>query len=213
MFNFQRTVLAVAVATALGVTAVVASAAPYQGGFDPIRFSGQYIINVDPTCLDTDGWHANAGICSATLLNTFAEVTALPTDTPNFNGHLFFAPPSISVSSELFGIFVSEGRIDSFDTALLPFVSSTPTTSDEWWIQFVSGQMPCTICITAFDTSLRGVYLYANSMTAPVAMAQYSGLAIDLGAIPEPGTLGLMLGALGAGWLARRRREGDLPPD
>jgi hypothetical protein len=198
----------------LGVAANPASAAPYRGSFDPVDFSGEYTINVSPNCLLTDGWHANAGICSATLLSTFSNVTALPSDTPNFNGHLDFAPPPISSPSELFGIFVYGGRIDSFDTALLPSVGSSPPTTDSWWLQFVSGQMPCTVCITAFDTSLRGVYLYADSMTSPVAMAQYTGPAIDL-AIPEPGTLGLMLGAFGSGWLARRRRrrERDPPPD
>jgi hypothetical protein len=214
MLNFRRNLLAAAVATALGINADMAGAAPYRGEFDPVHFSGQYVINVSPTCLLTDGWHANAGICSATLLSTFADVTALPTDTPNFNGHLVFAPPPISSSAELFGIFVYGGKIDSFDTALLPFVSSSPSTTDNWWLEFVSGQMPCTICIQQFDTSLRGVYLFANSMADPVAMAQYTGPAIDL-AVPEPGTLGLMLGAFGGGWLARRRRrrERDPPPD
>src|SRR5215470_17377741 len=161
MLNLRRNVLAAAVATALGISADMGSAAPYRGSFDPVDFSGQYVINVSPTCLLTDGWHANAGICSATLLSTFADVTALPTDTPNFNGHLVFAPPAISAPAALFGIFVSGGKIDSFDTALLPFVSSSPSTDDDWWLQFVSGQMPCTICIQQFDTSLKGVYLFA----------------------------------------------------
>ena len=49
--NFRRTLVGAAVATALGVLADPATAAPYRGAFDPVDFAGEYIINVNPTCL------------------------------------------------------------------------------------------------------------------------------------------------------------------
>ena len=53
---------------------------------------------------------------------------------------------------------------------------------------------------------LEGVYLFVNNPGSPIATAQYLGPAQDIG-VPEPGTLSLLLGALGGGWLARRRRK------
>jgi len=62
----------------------------------------------------------------------------------------------------------------------------------------------------AIDPNQNGVYLYADTTGSPIARADYLGPAVDL-AIPEPGTLSLLLGALGGGWLARRRRKDKVP--
>ncbi|MET0682890.1 MAG: PEP-CTERM sorting domain-containing protein [Casimicrobiaceae bacterium] len=215
--NFRRTVVGAAVATALGVLAEPATAAPYQGVFDPVDFSGQYIINVNPTCLLTSGWHANAGICAATLLSAYADVVSSAPEGPNYTGRLTFAPPAISSSLQLFGIYVYGGQIDSFDTAPLPQQGESPSTPDNWFLKFTSGQAPCSYppCIgpdgaLPFDPTLKGVYLSANFLGI-IASAQYIGRAVDIGGIPEPGTLSLLLGAIGGGWLARRRRKEKVP--
>ena len=104
--NFRRTLVCAAVATALGVLAEPATAAPYHGAFDPPDFSGEYIINVNPTCLLTSGWHANAGICAATLLSAFSDVVSSAPEGPNYTGRLTYAPPAISSSLQLFGLYV-----------------------------------------------------------------------------------------------------------
>src|SRR4029450_9465197 len=101
-------------------------------------------------------------------------------------------------SAQLFGIYVYGGQIDSFDTALLPQTGEAPGTPDNWFLQFVSGQMPCTYCEflidgpPVFDTSQKGVYLSVNNLGV-IASAQYIGRAVDIGGapggIPEPGTL------------------------
>jgi hypothetical protein len=213
--NFRRTLVGAAVATALGVLGDPATAAPYLGVFDPVDFSGQYIINVSPTCLLTSGWHANAGICSATLLSAFSDIVSSAPEGPNYTGRLTYAPPAISSSLQLFGIYVYGGQIDSFDTAPLPQVGESPSTPDNWFLKFTSGQMPSNpLLITTdgapvFDPTQRGVYLSANNLGI-IAMAQYLGPAVDIG-VPEPGTVSLLLGALGGGWLARRRRKEKVP--
>src|SRR6185295_13341204 len=96
--NFRRTLVCAAVATTLGVLTEPATAAPYRGVFDPVDFSGEYIINVSPTCLLTNGWHANAGICAATLLSAYSDITSSLPEGPSYNGRLYYAPPAISSS-------------------------------------------------------------------------------------------------------------------
>jgi hypothetical protein len=226
--NFRRTLVGAAVAAALGVLATPASAAPFRGTFDPTNFSGEYTINVSAGCLaQANGWYANAGICSATLLDAQADVTSSDV-TPNFNGHLRFAPPVITSPSTLFGLYVYGGAIDSFDTTLIHHnVATSDATPHDWWIQFTSGHRcyggPCVGPLggptdvqpegaPGFDPRLNGVYLYGVSTGAPLDRASYLGPAVDIGgAVPEPGTLSLLLGALGGGWLARRRRKEKVP--
>jgi len=204
--NFRRTLVGGAVAIALGVTAAPAAAAPYRGTFDPFDFSGEYVINVDPLCLtQADGWYANEpGICAATLLSATAQVTG------DYTGTVEFAS-SISSNPPLFGLYVVGGKIDSFDTDLLHDIGATPEPSPEFWIKFGSGQ--CPIGGGCYGDP-NGVFLFTGvefPNSVPVSTAIYLGPAVDL-AIPEPGTISLVLGALGGGWLIRRRRRTeDLP--
>lgn len=228
--NFRRTLVGAAVAAALGVTGDPAVAAPYKGIFDPIDFEGEYIVNVDPGCLTQgNGWFANDGICSATLTSAVASVVSTTPD-PGFSGEMTFAPPVVTDTGfpELFGLYVYGGKIDSFDTTLIHQASpATPGGEANWWIQFVSGNCPISYgCYGGFggfdsfealqpaaiENSVKGVYLYRGTDPVdPVASAQYIGPAEP---VPEPGTLALILGALGGGWLARRRRKEKEPaPD
>jgi len=205
--SFRRTLVGAAVATALGVLTTPADAAPYRGTFDPFDFSGDYVINVDPLCLaQSDGWYANvAGICAATLLSATAEVTG------DYNGTVEFAS-SISSNPPLFGLYVVGNKIDSFDTGLLHDISANPEPSPEFWIKFGSGQ--CTTFGVCYGDP-NGVFLFTGVEVPdpdPVSRAVYLGPAVDL-AVPEPGTLSLVLGALGGGWLARRRRRKEEVPD
>ena len=137
--NFRRTLVGAAVAAALGVLATPAGAAPFRGTFDPTNFAGEYTINVSAACLmQTNGWYANAGICSATLLDVQADVVS--TDSaPPFTGHLIFVPPVITSPSTLLGLYVYGGAIDSFDTTLIHHQAGSDATTADWWIQFTSG--------------------------------------------------------------------------
>ena len=210
--NFRRTLVGAAVATALGVLGSPAGAAPYGGAFDPDSFGGEYIIDVNPSCLALNGWLANNDMCGPmSLTSAFADVV---NSNPAYVGQLTFAPPT----SDLLGIYVYGGEIVAFDTDLVQNSGSDPTSGDTWFIQFVSGMMPSCIenCYdfsdfapaNVIDPSLQGVYLYVNQGVDPVQRADYIGPAA---AIPEPGTLSLLFGALGGGWLARRKRKEKVP--
>jgi hypothetical protein len=207
--NFRRTLVGAAVATALSVSVDSADAGQWKGTFDPTNFAGEYIVTIDQACIDQGtGWYGNDGICSVTLTSAFANVS----DDPDFNSppSLIFAPPDYF---GLFGVYVYGGKIDSIDSGLIHQVSPTsPGGIDDWWLQFVSGHNPSdcgypNFCTEATDLS-RGVYLYKGDPNTPVASADFIGQA-EL--IPEPGTLSLVLGALGGGWLARRRRKEKVP--
>jgi len=213
---FRRTLVGAAVATAMGILATPAGAAPYRGTFDPTDFEGEYVIDVDPDCLaQATGWYANVGLCAATLTTANATVESSSPE-PTYTGLLTFAPPAISNPSVLLGLYVYGGQLDSFDTTQIHHVGAAPSTIDDWWIQFVSGHMPLLPCDTCYGPVIgsqgvglgKGVYLFANSQVVPVASAVFLGPAQ---AIPEPGTLSLLLGALGGGWLAQRRRKEKVP--
>lgn len=216
--NLRRTLVGAAVAAALGVAGEPAQAAPYKGIFDPIDFSGEYIVDVSPSCLaQSNGWYANTGICSASLVSAWALVDSSSPE-PTYMGTLTFAPPAVSSPGQLFGLYVYGGEIDSFDTARLPHVGADPATGDDWEIKFTSGMMPPPPCdlycdigglaaAAVIDPTQKGVYLYANRVL--IDRADYIGRAVP---VPEPGSLALLLGALGGGWLARRRRKQTEPP-
>ena len=191
-------------AATLGITGAT-QAAVYSGRFDPISFSGDFQITIPNACL-TDGWHANDANCAVTLNNASADVLSTAPD-PVYTGALTFAPPELSESFLLFGVYIVDGKLDSFDTGLLSYVGASPVTTDAWFLQFSSGQMPC-FCETfrsAFvaasfqpEQPPKGVYLFANGTRAD---ATYT----DITLVPEPATLTLLGGALLAGWVSRRR--------
>ena len=208
--HFRRSLTAVAIAAVIGASGA-SEAAIYAGRFDPIDFSGTFKITVNDACLiQNDGWYANSGGCTATLTSALADVISTPTD-PDYTGTLTFAPPDISSSASLFGVYIVNHQLDSFDTGLLDLIGAAPATTDNWWLQFASGQMPGPTCdnycyssILAFDSVDplgKGVYLYANDPNTPAATAEYTSVT----RIPEPGTLELLGGALLAGWLTLKR--------
>lgn len=220
-----------AVAAALGIPSAPAGAAVYGGFFDPVTFSGSFTIDVDDDCLSSSGFKPNSGItitpgdgfCSASLTSASALVVDSGGPPPNYNGTLGFAPPAISSPGSLFGVFiVSDGgggyTLDSFDTALLPALSESPYDgANEWDIQFASGERcdgPCGTPVIGAGPIFnppRGVYLFANGLLADTA--QYTDIRrIDLNGIPEPSSLALLLGALGAGLFARRRPKAAESP-
>lgn len=225
---FRRSLLGVAVAGTLGIVGNASAAVLYQGTFDPVNFSGTYQIKVDNDCLtmSPNGWIANAGTndfttgdftCNVSLQSISASVVSTSPD-PVYTGTLDFAPPEISSSSQLYGVNVVGGALDSLDTDLIHHVGASPSTSDDWWLQFTSANIdPCfldpysCIFIDALNVGPqvelpKGVYLYYGvepTIGQPAGTAEYTGIQ----QIPEPGTLALGLGALAGGWLSRRRKK------
>ncbi len=229
--NVRFSLASAAVAAALGIPSGLAGAAVFGGFYDPVTFSGSFIINVDDDCLTSSGFMGNSGMaimpgdgfCSASLTSASADVLGSGPPPPNYTGMLGFAPPPISSPSQLFGVFIVPETgggytLDSFDTGLLSAQSESPYDgANAWDIQFASGGLcdgPCGTPVIGAGPIFnppRGVYLFANGLLADTA--QYTDIRrIDLNGIPEPSSLALLLGALGAGLFARRRPKAAESP-
>ncbi len=213
--NVRRRLAYSAVAAALGLAASSADALRFVGTFDPVSFSGAYDIDVDPDCLSSDGWKANAGgpinpgdsICSIVLESASAFVTSTFPD-PVFSGNVTFAPPALGLPQVL-GVNVVSGTValDAFDTELLSWVSSDFGFDGSMYIKFTSGAMDDPY--TCGNPLPAGVTLYTNvdpCVGEPDATAVFTSIR-QVDVVPEPGTLSLLLGALGGGYLARRRKK------
>ncbi|MEP7063780.1 MAG: PEP-CTERM sorting domain-containing protein [Betaproteobacteria bacterium] len=205
LISFATLVLA----ASLGITGAT-EAAVYSGRFDPIEFSGDFLITIPDACLAGTAWHANNADCAVTLNSATATVHSTSPD-PVFDGVLTFAPPEIPDIFVLLGVYIVDGKLDSFDTGRISFVSSDHVTTDSWDLQFSSGHafVSCDFCagfrVAAFVETPspvqppKGVYLYANGVQS--GPATYT----DITLVPEPATLPLVGGALLAGWVLRRR--------
>lgn len=219
----RRAVIGTAFFAALGIGAQATHAAVlYSGTFDPYSFQGSYTVKVDDDCLTTNGWKSNSGMPFDPGDNfcTFSLLSAVATVTGDYNGTLTFAPPAIGWP-DLYGINVVNNALDSLDSGLIPFQLADPATPGEsWWLQFTSGSLiPVVDCEFAGELPLapqdgcepapilgKGVYLYHATGTGPAFLADtaaYTGIQ----EIPEPGALGLALGALASAWVVRRRAK------
>ena len=215
---FERSLLVTGIGLALGLTGG-SEAAVVRGSFDPVDFSGQFDLQFNTACLAADGWYS-ATACNVTLLSSSATIDSTSPD-PVFYGTLGFGPAS---PPTVLGMFVSGGKLDSFDTLLI-HQNPPGSPSIDWWIQFSSGHDPygnygpaCLSCesFTSFTGPLLGrfVYLYDGTQpqSPPAAMASYlNETFVRLDTVPEPGMLWLLSGAVVAALLTRRRPSPDRP--
>jgi hypothetical protein len=167
--------------------ATPARAAFYIPGFDP-EFDGSALFQIGNDCLlNSDGTYAATGACSIDMI--FADMF----DT-NF--------PLVHYTSGLqtgiaFEVVIAGNELTQFSTSdpiLESCVGEFCTFADLQFFTgcgFIIGESCEPLATLAFDsTVLRDGYRLIR---------QPDGA-------PEPGTLGLIFGAVGAAWLARRRK-------
>jgi len=191
----------VALATAAAaILAGPAGAVHYSSGYDPTIFSGTGLFQFDDACLATDGVKSGAS-CNASLISNITTITSPGTGTLNF-------APLLPDSVDIIDIVISGGTLVGVDTNLIGFVFASPCTGAAcgvpWWIQWVSNQ--------DFPFVDPQVNLFTGSCfegcfpdETPSGTAE--NVVFTRVEVPEPGTLGLLIGAIGAGWFVRRRRR------
>jgi hypothetical protein len=178
-----------------------AQAVFYGNDFDPVgpvSFSGHALWQFDDAC-QTPGMHS-AATCHLALLSATVDLTA----GAGNSGHLDFAS-RLPAASQLLDFFIdSSGLLEGIDTDLIGWVFAAPCAgtvcSQPWWIQWQAFNDP--------------VFLYTGNCSdescTPFGSSQGAAFNVTFTrltlAVPEPGTLGLLLAALGGGWWARRRK-------
>jgi hypothetical protein len=185
-------------------------------------FTGDAVFNIPAACFATDGIHFtnNSGGCgTATVYSALIDLyTTDPADPP--------APPNDSVVGQfsltpidtwpISEIFVINGGLAGVETGIMgPDPGTGGWFGSSFWLDF-----DCDLC-NAFLLAASGVtsgsaFIYIDN--PEIASNKSNPGLITFGppcndpndcfvpAVPEPGTLGLILGALGGGWLARRRK-------
>jgi hypothetical protein len=196
---------------------------PGGNGDDIPGFTADLVFNIPDSCIHSDGsgWDAtnqntgvmpsgpfgcgDASVVSGTVYLYSTDAGDTPTG-PILDSFALNPWP-------LLGVYSVNGAIKGVDTdAMGPYTTSGFYTGDQFWLQFVSGF--CEFGCTEPGHFTDPAYLSANDINnfgppGTVTFGAQCETATNcfVNPTPEPGTLALLFGALGGGWLARRRKR------
>lgn len=189
----------------------IASGAFYSSSFDPpgpLNFSGTGLFQLDDSCLLSDGFYT-ASECHLTLLGATVDMTDTgTTDT----GHLDFGL-LLPDSGDMIDLFINGGDLVGVDSGLIGWTFASPCTGtlcgNPWWIQWQSGISDPVFLYTGTCNSFDRLSASTDAVgpaCSPFDNSAGEATNVTFTRVPEPGTLALLVSALGAGWLARRRK-------
>lgn len=207
-----------------------AHAAFYPGHVDPggngddiPGFTADVVFDIPDSCIhfEGSGWEAtnqNPGVSgsgcgdASVVSGTVYLYSTAPGATPTGPILDSFALGPLDPWPVL-GVYSINGALEGVDTDPMgPYTTAGVYSSDQFWLQFVSGfcQFGCTEPGGGSDPAYLSVDLVDN--IGPAGRVIFgppcdSATNCVVPSVPEPGTLSLLLGALGGGWLARRRKR------
>jgi hypothetical protein len=192
-----RTFTCAAAAVALATFGTLAQATFYGGDFDPPvitgHFTGHFIVNdVNDQCLAGNSEGCRIDLISLVITNSgdfgFGDFSTGQTNiasSVSFVGGLHFLSVPIPLTS-----------LDDFEFASAGFGSLAPAVT-------------CSPCVM-FTPDIGGDFLHHNGFIADLGLFDSNNQFISgdtaIYRIPEPGSLGLLVGGVGAAWLTRRRK-------
>jgi hypothetical protein len=197
---------------------------PGGNGSDIPGFNGNLIFSIDPNCVTGTGFHAtNAGSSNgcgnASVYSADISLYSTLTSDPPHPGtvldsfQLGTLPDGPSPEFDIFGVQTLNGHVTGVETAEMGPVTTTGFyASDQFWLLLTinpigdtTGGDPAYLAVNTMQ-NLSGA---GTEVFGPACKTDANGAPINcvVGTVPEPGTLSLILGALGGGWLARRRKQ------
>jgi hypothetical protein len=203
-------------AFALLVSANASASVVFRGAIDPIfglgitglSYSGEAFFNVADDCLDVsqDGTHdPNADTCGGLLLLS-ASITLTNSVTLGTQTLTFWPDPSFFPSDPITAYVIQNGTLGAVDTLHIgeQIVDASPDVgyAGPLWLQL-------------FHTGAAGDGLVGNATlftgTCPEGCfedgRQANTATVTITQVPEPGTVALLMVAMTAGWIVRRRRS------
>lgn len=204
---------------------------PGGNGFDIPGFNGNAVFDIPDSCvLEGTGWlptsaNSSSGGCgSASMLSATVFLYTTDTDPPG-PGETPLGQFVLG-TFDVLGVYTLDGTLAGVDTDPMgPVPGTGPYSDDSFWLQFVSGfcEFGCTavppmqpppIEFAALDVKQGDpAYIFVNSLDNPSfpATVVFGPPCTDpqncvVAQVPEPGSLGLILAALAAGWASTRRR-------
>jgi hypothetical protein len=229
-----RMSLSVLAAAAVAIIAGPAHAGFYDSEFDPIIFNGLATFQIGNDCLSQNGVHrANSNLLGPCHSVDMEAIPAPLVELHNGSNTstLDFSLFSTDISDMQF-VAVIDGKfagittlpIGSFravNTGLFPdyyfleflFVPTfsggsddnyrASSSEDSWGQSYLSSVQNS---VLLFDCPKDGFALLGNNKCSLADTATNVHFTLEAALVPEPGTLALILGGLGVGWMARRRK-------
>lgn len=206
--SLRRSLTGIAVAAALGLPTGAANALSYASFFDPPDFEGNSTFFVADACLSgPDGFRTINANCTFSWLT--AEVTLKdefsydPNDPYTFTT---FNPTPGTINN----IYVENNALAGVNSGrTVPFAIANdpnPAFNNIWEFQYEFSGPLIILSHGSGGFGLGTVLGFQDGSQTPFSTANVQNFTRIL-QVPEPGTLGLMLGALGGAWLARRRKS------
>jgi len=198
-----RILLSALATGAVAILAAPANAVQYTSGFEPLSFFGTGLFQFDDSCLTANGGNGTytGAQCNVSLLSVTADLDN--TDPPVGTGHLDFAS-LLPDSGDIVDIIISGGTLVGVDTNPIGHVFPSPCTLNmcgtPWWIEWSSVSDPINT-VSLFTGSCDGDVCFRDTS------ATGSTTNVTFTRVPEPGTLGLIVGGVAAAWFARRRKR------
>ncbi len=183
-----RMFMCAAAAAALGTFGTATQATLYGGGFDPPtatgHFTGDFLLDITDSCF-------SEGPCQVDL------VSLTITSSDAFGGGWFSnGQANIANSASL------DGGLH-FDSVEIPLFNNTLFDSAFFGLATLDQDCnPCVQFTTVFDTDFEG---HGPGWIANLFNLENNNAIYVATAIPEPGTLVLIVGGIGAAWLRRRK--------